>query len=76
MRFAQVPSVFVELGYFPMSLFQAWEQLWAALSKSLQEQLSTMMADENSLIDALFARFGVQLPEKVPKTQVLERLVL
>ena len=59
-----------------MSLFQAWEQLWAALSKSLQEQLSTMMADENSLIDALFARFGVQLPEKVPKTQVLERLVL
>ena len=59
-----------------MSLFQAWEQLWAALSKSLKEQLSTMMADENSLIDALFARFGVQLPEKVPKTQVLERLVL
>lgn len=32
--------------------------------------------DENSLIDALFARSGVHLPEKVSKTQVLERLVL
>jgi hypothetical protein len=63
---------------FPMPLFQACEQLWPVSSESVKEQLSAMIADENShsLIDALFARSGVQLPEKVPKNQVHGRLVL
>jgi hypothetical protein len=63
---------------FPMPLFQAAEQLWPVSSESVKEQVSAMIVDENSrlLIDALFARSGVQLPEKVPKTEVLERLVL
>jgi hypothetical protein len=60
-----------------MPLFQAWEQLWPVSSESVKEQVSVLIADENShlLTDALFARSDVQLPEKVPKTEVLERLV-
>jgi hypothetical protein len=64
---------------FPMSLFQTWEQLWPVSSESVKVQVSAMMTDKysQSLIDALFAPSGGQLlPEKVPKTEVLERLVL
>ena len=64
---------------FPMALFQTWQQLWPVSSESVKEQVSAIIADKNSqsLIDALFARSGVQLlAEKVPKTRVLERLVL
>jgi hypothetical protein len=64
---------------FPMSLFQTWEQLWPVSSESVKVQVSAMMSDKNSqsLIDALFAPSGGQLPpEKVPKTEALERLVL
>lgn len=61
---------------FPMPLFQAWEQLWPVSSESVKEQVSAMMVDKNSqsLVDMLFVRSGVQLPEKVPKNEVLERL--
>ena len=61
---------------FPMPLFQAWEQLWPVSSESVKEQVSTMMVDKNSqsLVDMLFVRSGVQLSEKVPKNEVLERL--
>jgi hypothetical protein len=61
-----------------MPLFQAWEQLWPVSSESVKEQVSAMMVDKNSqlLVNMLFARSGVQLPEKVPKNEVLERLAL
>jgi hypothetical protein len=63
---------------FPMALFQSWEQLWPVSSESVKEQVTAMVADRNSqsLVDMLFAQSGVQLPEKVPKIEVLERLVL
>jgi hypothetical protein len=63
---------------FPMPLFQTWEHLWPVSSESVKEQVSAIMADKNSqsLVDALFARPGVQPSEKVPKIEVLERLVL
>jgi hypothetical protein len=63
---------------FPMPLFQTWQQLWPLSSESVKEQVSAMMADNNSpsLVEALFAPPGVRLPQKVPKIEVLERLAL
>ena len=63
---------------FPMPLFQSWEQLWPVSSESVKEQVSAIVTDKNShsLVDALFAQSSVKLPEKVPKTEVLERFVL
>ena len=63
---------------FPMPLFQTWKQLWPVSSASVKVQVSAITADESSqsLVDVLFARSSVRLPEKVPKIQVLERLSL
>ena len=63
---------------FPMPLFQTGEQLWPVSSVSVKEQVSAIVADKSSqsLVDALFARSSVKLPENVPKIQLLERLPL
>jgi hypothetical protein len=63
---------------FPMPLFQAWEQLWPVSSESVKEQLSAIIAAKTSqsLADVLFAQTTANLPEKVPKLELLERLVL
>ena len=63
---------------FPMPLFQTGELLWPVSSVSVKEQVSAIVADKNSqsLVDALFARSSVKLPENVPKIQLLERLPL
>ena len=63
---------------FPMPLFQTWKQLWPVSSESVKVQVSAITADESSqsLVDVLFARSSVRLPEKVSKIQVLERLSL
>jgi hypothetical protein len=63
---------------FPMPLFQAWEQLWPVSSESVKEQLSAIIAAKTpqSLADVLFAQANANLPEKIPKLELLERLVL
>jgi hypothetical protein len=63
---------------FPMPLFQTWEQLWPVSSQSVKEQLSAIIADKTSQSPAnvLFAQDNANLPEKVPKFQLLERLAL
>jgi len=63
---------------FPMPLFQTWQQLWPVSSESVKEQVSAMVADKSSqvLANVLLSRSKARLPEKVPKFEVLERLVL
>jgi hypothetical protein len=62
---------------FPMPLFQTWEQLWPVSSESVKEQLSAIIAikTSQSLADGLFAPANAKRPEKVPKFELLERLV-
>jgi hypothetical protein len=61
----------------PMPLFQTWEQLWPVSSESVKEQLSAIIAikTSQSLADGLFAQANAKRPEKVPKFELLERLV-
>jgi len=63
---------------FPLPLFQAWEQLWPVSSVSVKEQLSAIIAAKTSqaLADVRLAQTNANLPEKVPKFELLERLVL
>jgi hypothetical protein len=63
---------------FPMPLFQTSDQRWPISSESVKEQVSAIMADEHSqsLASEFFSRFSAELPEKVPKKQVFEQLVL
>jgi hypothetical protein len=63
---------------FPMPLFQTWEQRWPVSSESVKEQLSAIIAAKTSqsLADLLFAQANANLPEKVPKFELLERLAL
>jgi hypothetical protein len=63
---------------FPMPLFQTWRQLWPVSSESVKEQLATIVAHQN-----LHSPAGIsmrlpwaELPEKIPKFRVLERLLL
>lgn len=63
---------------FPMPLFQVWQQLWPVSSESVKEQLATIVANQN-----LYSPTGIPirlpwaaLPEKIPKSRVLQRLVL
>jgi hypothetical protein len=62
----------------PMPLFRAEQQQWPVSPESVKEQLSALMADRDmvSLAGPLTAQPDAGLPEKVPKNQVLERLVL
>jgi hypothetical protein len=62
---------------FPMPLFQTWDQLWPVSSESVKEQLSAIIAAKTSqpLADGLFVQANTKQPEKVPKFELLERLV-
>lgn len=72
----QLDSPFVY--QFPMPLFKAGLQHWPVSSESVKEQLSAMISDKNMLlpVNLLAAQPSTGLPEKVPKNEVLERLVL
>jgi hypothetical protein len=61
---------------FPMPLFQIWEQLWPVSSESVKEQLSAIIAAKasQSLADVALVQANANLPEKVPKFELLERL--
>jgi hypothetical protein len=63
---------------YPMPLFKAAQQQWPFSSESVKEQLSTMITDRDILSFAglLTAQLDAGLPEKVPKNQVPERLML
>ena len=63
---------------FPMPLFQTWEQLWPVSFESVKEQLSAIITDKRpcTLGDVLFAQAGANLPEKVPNSELVERLAL
>ena len=62
----------------PMPLFRAEQQRWPVSSESVKEQVSAMMSDRHTLLLAgpVTTQLDAGLPEKVPKNQVLERLVL
>jgi hypothetical protein len=62
----------------PMPLFRAGQWQWPISSESVKERLSTMMADRDmvSFAGPLTVQLEAELPENVPKNQVLERLVL
>jgi 2'-5' RNA ligase len=60
----------------PMPLFKAGQQQWPVSSESVKEQLAAMLAKQTlqSHIDLWAAQPADQLPEKVPKNQVFDRL--
>jgi hypothetical protein len=62
----------------PMPLFRPEQWQWPVSSESVKERLSAMMADRDtvSLAGPLTVQPEAELPENVPKYQVLERLVL
>ena len=62
---------------FPMPLFQTWEHLWPVSSESVKEHLAAIIAAKTSqpLADGLLVQVHAKRPEKVPKFELLERLV-
>jgi hypothetical protein len=58
----------------PMPFFSAGQSRWPVSSESVKERLSAMLVEQTSRssVDSLTS----QLPEKVPKNQVLEQWVL
>jgi hypothetical protein len=62
----------------PMPLFQTWPQQWPVSSESVKEQLSAILARKSSppQTNLSVAWLNAGLPEKVPKIEVLKRLVL
>lgn len=62
----------------PMPLFKAGQQRWPISSQSVKEQLAVILAKQSlqSLVDPWPAQPDGQLPEKVPKNQVFDRLAV
>jgi len=62
----------------PMPLFQTWPQQWPVSSESVKEQLSAILARKSlpPQTNLSVAWLNAGLPEKVPKIEVFERLVL
>jgi hypothetical protein len=61
----------------PMPLFAAGQQQWPVSSESVNEQLLAILAKHGSrpLDGSTTSNPDVQLPEKVPKNQVLDQMV-
>jgi hypothetical protein len=59
---------------YPLPLFQTGESLWPVSSESVKERISALMTKDPS--SGLFAPSSARLPEKVPKTGLVERLTL